>query len=141
MHNYITIFCFRRSGLLCEILKWLGKFCDICPNMGTGLYASVGLFAIYALKSKIICSLLYIYVKQFNLLSFLYVWRSNFLWCQLVLKYHSQPLFTHDRSLIICYMTDIPDISETKEQCYKYCYPIPASENTFGLTETCAISR
>jgi hypothetical protein len=31
------------AGLLCELQKWLGEICKMCPNIGMGLYASMGL--------------------------------------------------------------------------------------------------
>jgi hypothetical protein len=33
------------GGHSCEILKWLAKICEICPDMGVGHYAAVGQMA------------------------------------------------------------------------------------------------
>ena len=58
-YKIITVFCCKMAheplietllkvggGHSCEILKWLAKICEICPDMGVGHYAAVGHFAV-----------------------------------------------------------------------------------------------
>jgi hypothetical protein len=54
-------------GHLCEIVKWLTKICDICPDMGVGYYAAMGHFAAeYGLRNCIIliCSIIFNYLSS-----------------------------------------------------------------------------